>query len=212
MKLQLAYDVASLAKAVAVAAQVHDVIDVFEVGTPVILKEGLAPVRALKEAFPDLCVLADSKIVDGGEGESRDACEAGADIVTVLAYAADQTIAEVVEVAHGYGRQVMADLIGVGDIPRRARELLALDVDLIGVHTAYDVQKLGRTPLKDLAELVEVVAPERTTVAGGVKLETIQDYAALRPGTIIAGSALYSADDIRAAAIAMREEIGRHGR
>ncbi|WOQ18582.1 3-hexulose-6-phosphate synthase [Raineyella sp. W15-4] len=210
MKLQLAYDVSSLPKAVAIAAALHDVIDVFEVGTPLIIKEGTAPIRALKEAFPDLCVLADAKIVDGGEGECRDICEAGADIITVLAYAADETIAEVVRVAHEHGRTVMADLIGVRDIAGRAAQLLALDVDLIGVHTAYDVQKLGRTPLRDLTDLVAAVPAERATVAGGVKLETVKDYAALHPGTIIAGSALYNADDPRAAALAMKQEIERH--
>ena len=41
---------------------------------------------------------------------------AGADIVTVLAMAADETISDVIDTAHNAGRKVMADLIGIVDI------------------------------------------------------------------------------------------------
>ena len=88
MKLQIAVDIADTQRVLEIAKQVHDVIDIFEVGTPVIMKEGMNPVRALKKEYPNLCVLADTKIMDGGKIECQDVCEAGADIVTVLAVTA----------------------------------------------------------------------------------------------------------------------------
>ena len=154
-----------------------------------------------------MCVLADSKIMDGGALECLYLCRAGADIVTVLAVSDNATIKEVVETAHAYGREVLVDLMNVEDIPARSRELIELGADYIAVHTAFDVQKLGRTPLGDLRELVGAIDPSRAVVAGGVKQATIADYAALNPGIIVAGAALYGAPNIRKAVVDMKEAL-----
>ena len=52
MKLQIAVDIADTKEVMQIASEIHDVIDIFEVGTPVIMKEGLSPVKALKEKYP----------------------------------------------------------------------------------------------------------------------------------------------------------------
>lgn len=205
MKLQIAMDVADNSRIMEIARQISDIIDIFEVGTPVIMKEGMVPVKMLKEAYPHMTVLADSKIVDGGAIECKDICESGADIVTVLALSDNATIKEVVKVAHQYGRKVLADLICVTDIPKRSKELAAMDVDYIGVHTGVDMQKEGRTPLSDLRELTKAVDNTRTAVAGGVNLGTLPDYVAEKPEIIIAGSALYNAENVREAVLQMKE-------
>lgn len=207
MKLQIAVDIADTARCVEIADQIHDVIDIFEVGTPVVIREGMAPVRALKEKYPDLCVLADTKIMDGGALEAEDVARAGADIMTVLAVSDNSTVREVIETAHRFGRRVLADLMCIRDIPARSRELVAMGADFVCVHTGTDMQKSGRTPLRDLQELVGAIDPARAAVAGGVKLSTVGCYKALSPGIIIAGSALYHASDIRAAVIEMKEAI-----
>lgn len=209
MRLQIAIDGATGAEALAIADKIHDVIDIVEVGTPMILREGMSTVRALKRKYPALCVLADTKIVDGGDLESADACEAGADIVTVLALSDNETIRLVVEAAHRYGRKVMADLINVRDIPTRSKELMALGLDYICVHTAFDVQKLGKTPLDDLTELVSSVPSEMAAVAGGIKLSTLDAYKRLNPAIVIAGGSLASAPDIRQAVVEMQRALGK---
>ncbi len=207
MKLQIAVDIADTKRVLEIADQVYDIVDIYEVGTPVIMKEGMRPVRALKEKYPDLCVLADTKIMDGGALECEDICKAGADIVTVLALSDNTTILEVVETAHKHKRKVLADLICVKDIAGRSKELINMNVDYIGVHTGVDMQKEGRTPLKDLKELVDAIDPKRTAVAGGVKLTTIEEYTALNPEIIIAGGALYNAENIRKATIEMKGHL-----
>jgi len=207
MRLQIAVDVADTARILEIASDINDVIDIFEVGTPIIMSEGMTPVRELKKNFPDLCVLADTKIVDGGRIEAEDVCKAGADILTVLAVSDNATIEEVVEVAHENDRKVMADLICVRNIEDRAAELLTMGVDYIGVHTGVDMQKSGRTPLGDLERLTKVIDPVLISVAGGIKYDTVNDYVALKPGIIIAGSALYNAADIRNAVIRMKEHF-----
>lgn len=208
MKLQIAVDIADTKRVLEIADQIHDVIDIYEVGTPVIMKEGMVPVRALKERYPELTVLADSKIMDGGAIECTDICENGADIVTVLALADNATIEEVVQVAHNYGRKVMADLICVKNITERSQELIELGVDYVAVHTGVDVQKKeGRTPLKDLQELVKAIDPAKAVVSGGVNMQTIYSYIPEHPGIAVSGTALYNAPDIRAAVLEMKVAI-----
>ena len=103
----------------------------------------------------------------------------------------------------------MADLICVPDIVKRSAELLALGADYIAVHTGVDTQKTGRTPLNDLRELLTVVPCGKTAAAGGINIDNVKDYAALNPGIIIAGGALYNSADIRKAAIDMKNAMGK---
>ncbi|MCR0226510.1 orotidine 5'-phosphate decarboxylase [[Clostridium] innocuum] len=56
MKLQIATDIANTETVFSIADAVHDVIDILEVGTPVITKEGLVPVYHVKLRYPNLCV------------------------------------------------------------------------------------------------------------------------------------------------------------
>ena len=208
MLLQIAVDVADTARCLAIAEEIHDVIDIFEVGTPVLLREGLAPVRALKAKYPHMTVLADSKIMDGGALEATDLCRAGADLLTVLAVSDDATVRDVVRTAHAYGRRVLADLMCVRDLPARARELTALGADYLCVHTGIDMQKSGRTPLKDLTELVRAVGGARSAVAGGIRPDTVRQYAALDPAIVISGGALCGAPELRSAVLAMKAAMG----
>lgn len=92
MELQLALDLVNIPEAKEVVAEVAEFIDIVEIGTPVVINEGLHAVKAIKEAFPHLRVLADLKIMDAGGYEVMKASEAGADIITVLGVSDDSTI------------------------------------------------------------------------------------------------------------------------
>ena len=105
MKLQIALDLVDTNTALKMVEKIQDIIDIVEIGTPMIVKEGMAPVKAMKEKFPQVTVLADVKIADGGAIESGYAVDAGADIVTVLAIASDQTIMGARDAAHKAGRR-----------------------------------------------------------------------------------------------------------
>ena len=203
MKIQLALDLVRTEEALKMTQQAADLVDIVEVGTPMIIREGMAPVRALKARFPHLTVLADTKIMDGGAIESADAFEAGADLVTVLAVADDATIRNVVATAKKYGRQAMADMICVKNVEERARELDEMGLDYVCVHTATDVQKTGRNPLAELETIVSVLKNAKAAVAGGISQKTIG--AAVKTGAqiVVVGSALTSATDLRAAAKAL---------
>lgn len=103
MELQLALDLVDIPQGIALVKEVESYIDIVEIGTPIVINEGLHAVKAMKEAFPNLKVLADLKVMDAGGYEVLKASEAGADIVTILAVAEDATIKGAVEEAKKQG-------------------------------------------------------------------------------------------------------------
>ncbi len=143
MELQLALDLVNIPEAKDVVREVQDHIDIVEIGTPVVINEGLKAVKEIKESFPSLKVLADLKIMDAGAYEVMKASEAGADIITVLGATDDETIKGAVEEAKKQGTKILVDMINVKEIGKRAEEIDALGVDYICVHTGYDLQAVG---------------------------------------------------------------------
>src|SRR5208283_1277986 len=114
--LQVALDFENLSRALAAAREaVEGGADWIEAGTPLIKSEGLHAVRELKKAFPDHPVIADMKIMDTGAFEAEIAAKAGANLVTVLGAADDDTIAEAVRGGELYGVEVVVDLLNVAD-------------------------------------------------------------------------------------------------
>lgn len=71
--------------------------DWLEIGTPLVMAEGVRAVRALRKEYPDHPLVADLKIMDGGYGETTMYAEAGADAVVVMGRAHDATVQRVCE-------------------------------------------------------------------------------------------------------------------
>jgi len=195
MKLQVALDMVNLQSAKEIVKEVENSIDIIEVGTPFVIEEGLRAVKEMKSEFPKLSVFADLKIMDAGQIESKSAFEAGADIVSVLGTSDDATIRSCVDVAKHYNRSVLVDMINVHDLEKRAAEIDSLGVDYICVHTAFDVQNTGKSPLHDLQLVKHVLKHAKAAVAGGVKLETLGQIVAEQPEIIVVGGGITNQDD-----------------
>ena len=208
VKLQLALDCESLAAARAVLEKTADLVDIAEVGTPLVLREGVAAVTALKKEFPRLRVLADFKIMDAGALEAGMAFEAGADIVTVLAAAETVTIRRACEAARKAGREVMADLIAVEDTAPRAVEVAAAGAHYLCCHTAFDLQSSGADPVHELDALRSALPGARVAVAGGITPQRIGLLRRFAPEIVIVGGYVTQAADPRAAALQIRSALG----
>ena len=137
MKLQLALD-GPLEDSLAVLRATREYVDLAEIGTPLVLREGVRAIQRLRAEFPALPLLADFKIMDAGGEEARIAFAAGADIVTVLGVAADETIAVAAAAALDCGGELMVDLMAVPQPLQRVQELMALGCDQFCVHRAHD--------------------------------------------------------------------------
>jgi 3-hexulose-6-phosphate synthase len=187
--LQVAIDVLNIRAALRILDEVYPFVDIVEVGTPLIIEEGLAALEALKARYPEKKYLADLKIMDAGTIEASSGFSRGADIVTVLATADDRTIRAAVEVAKVSGGQIMADMINVSDPAKRAKELEMLRVPIICLHTAFDCPGSVEHTMNQL-RIVRPTVHCQLAVAGGLTLETVQTVASLAVDILVVGSAI----------------------
>ena len=205
MKLQLALDSSNSQEAKRILEKVSDLVDIVEVGTPLLMKEGVKVVMEIKDAHPQLEVLADLKIMDAGDIEARIGFEAGADIVTVLGVAHDVTICRVVDQARALSKQVMIDLIAVDDIQTRINQLDAIAPDYCCVHTAFDLQDHGMDPLGEIQFVQSALKQTQMAVAGGINPDILPDIIGYHPAVVIVGGFITNHPDPRQAALEIRE-------
>lgn len=204
--LQLALDFLAMDEALQMAALVHPHFDWVEIGTPLVLNEGLRALEVFRRRFPDKKYLADLKIMDAGNFEAGAAFRRGADIVTVLAAADDRTIMGVLQAAEKYNGLVMADLINAPNPRRRARELEKLGVNILCLHTAHDAQGGGKDPLREL-KIVRPLVKCRLAVAGGLDSVNAPEAVALGADIVIVGGGITRAPDPKRAASLIHNAI-----
>ncbi|MCA0972155.1 orotidine 5'-phosphate decarboxylase [Halobacillus litoralis] len=193
MNLQVALDRLTEEECDRILASVDPSIDWIEIGTGVIKEYGMDIVRSIRKKYPDKTIVADMKTCDAGAHEARQVFEAGADITTVMAFAADQTIIDMQEVAEGYGGRVMVDLLGVFS-KERVAELVALNVDLVSLHFGKDMQQKAGMDV-GMFSIVRDFPDLDVAVAGGLTLETLPDVLKHQPDTLIVGSGITKSDD-----------------
>ncbi|MDW8517922.1 3-hexulose-6-phosphate synthase [Priestia flexa] len=207
MELQLALDLVNIPEGIELVKKVEKYVDIVEIGTPVVINEGLRAVKEIKEAFPSLNVLADLKIMDAAAYEVMKASEAGADIITILGTAEDMSIKGAVEEAKKQGKRILVDMIAVKDLQTRAKEVDMFGVDYICVHTGYDLQAIGKNSFEDLQTIKQVVKNAKTAVAGGIKLETLPEVIKAQPDLVIVGGGITGQADIEGVAAQMQKMI-----
>ncbi len=209
VKLQLALDVLTLSEALAVARAAGPYMDWIEAGTVLIKSEGIRAVRELKSLFPDKPLLADMKVMDGGRREAMLAFGAGADIITVTAFASDATLQAVLQVATEQKGQVMVDLADVSDLAVRARQTEALGAHYLCVHRSTDA---GRSQDADEAiATVGRVVSIPIAAAGAIGMDNLLQAVGAGASIIVIGGAVSRAPDPAEAARAFRQTLQAEG-
>jgi 3-hexulose-6-phosphate synthase len=176
--VQISLDLTNIDEALETAAMaLRAGVDWLEAGTPLILAEGLHGVRKLREAFPNIPIVADLKTMDGGYLEAEMMAKAGATHVVVMARAHEETIKCVVKAGKDYGIGIMGDNLGCPDMVAGAKLLEDLGCDYVIHHIGYDERRgiaaSGKpmpSPLDQLREVVEAVKIPVQAV-GGLSLE-----------------------------------------
>ena len=149
MLLQVTLDTPKLNQCIELVEQIHEYVDIVEVGNPLVIESGLKLVDDLAQTYPQMQICCDAKIVNSGHYIASRCFEHGATLVTVMGIAADQTIEGAVASAELAGGKIMADLTGIADIAARARELEELGVHYLCGHTGYEDRQLASNPLSD---------------------------------------------------------------
>ena len=176
--VQISLDLTNIEEALETAALARRAgVDWLEAGTPLILAEGLHGVRALREAFPEVPIVADLKTMDGGYLEAEMMAKAGATHVVVMAQAHEETIKCVVQAGKDFGCEVMGDNLNCADMVAGAKQLEDLGCDYVIHHIGYDERRgiaaAGNrmpSPLDELREVVDAVDVPVQAV-GGLSLE-----------------------------------------
>ncbi|MCM4174113.1 D-arabino 3-hexulose 6-phosphate aldehyde lyase [Arenibacter sp. TNZ] len=176
--VQISLDLTNIDEALETAAMaLRAGVDWLEAGTPLILAEGLHGVRKLREAFPNIPIVADLKTMDGGYLEAEMMAKAGATHVVVMARAHAETIKVVVQAGKDYGVKVMGDNLGCPDMVEGAKWLEDLGCDYIIHHIGYDERRgiaaqglKMPSPMDQLREVVNAVKVPVQAV-GGLTLE-----------------------------------------
>jgi 3-hexulose-6-phosphate synthase/6-phospho-3-hexuloisomerase len=180
--VQVSLDLTSVEEALATAAiAVQAGVDWIEVGTPLVLAEGLHAVRALRKEFPGHPLVVDLKTMDGGYLEAQMMAEAGADAVIVMGRAHDATISQVCAAGEDCGLLVMGDDLAAPDRVAEAARLERLGVGMVIHHIGYDHRRMhpgGPTPLTELPAVVAATTVPVQAV-GGLSI----DQAISCPGT-----------------------------
>jgi 3-hexulose-6-phosphate synthase/6-phospho-3-hexuloisomerase len=171
--VQLSLDLTTITEALETAAiGVEAGVDWIEVGTPLVLAEGLHAVRALRSQFPDHPIVVDLKTMDGGYLEAEMMGQAGADAVVVMSRSHEATIERVVAAGEKYGLLVMGDDLGEPDYVESCRRMESLGVGMVIHHVGFDERGkiAGLSPLTELADIVAATTVPVQAV-GGLSIE-----------------------------------------
>ena len=195
--VQLSLDLIDLNEALATAATaLRAGVDWLEVGTPLIIAEGMRGVRELRARYPGVPIVADLKTMDGGWLEAELMAKAGASMVVVMGQAHAETVELVVKAGRDFGAKVMGDNMAMPDAVAGARRLEDLGCDFIIHHIGYDMRTLRRgrgqpapTPLDRLREIVQAVSIPVQAV-GGLSIEQAIDTPAYGAPLVVIGAPL----------------------
>lgn len=176
--VQISLDLTTVSEALETAEMaVRAGVDWLEVGTPLVIAEGMRGVEALRERYPEIPLIVDLKTMDGGWLEVELMARAGATHVVVMGQAHRETIELVVQAGADFGVQVMGDNLGMPDPVGGARMLADAGCDIVVHHVGYDYRTVrtqrGETvesPLDRLRDVVEAVQVPVQAV-GGLTIE-----------------------------------------
>ena len=207
MKLQVAFDLQSSDEILNFLEKNGDLIDIIEIGTPLIIKEGLKSVLKIKKKFPKQTVLADLKIMDAGLLEAQIGFDAGADIVTVLGLASTKTLNGVKQAAVKNEKEVMVDMINHPCPENKWNELKNMEMSLCCLHTANDDSKDGETPLNDLERFYNLHGGKNIAVAGGINPDMIRKINIFHPEIVIVGGYIANSRNQRDALLEIHQAM-----
>jgi 3-hexulose-6-phosphate synthase len=137
--VQIALDFATIEEALAVAKiGIEAGVDWLEIGTPLIVSQGLAPIGQMVRAFQNNPVLADYKTMDSGGKNVHRTKAQGGHIMTVCAGAPDETVKAAIAASKETGVAVVVDTIGVKQQAARAKQCAEWGADMIYLHYGAD--------------------------------------------------------------------------
>lgn len=184
MKFQLALDVRSMEEAKEMLDAAGDYADLIEVGSPLVMAEGMNAVRYVRERYPEKPILADCKIMDASAYMVPKAAESGANIVTVLAVAHDFTLQEHVRVCHELGLKAAVDVIQIptDKLEEKMEELVDFGFDYFFMHAPSEaLRPTEQLQITRIKKMLKYIPHEKLCIAHSLDYEKLEQVLAYQP-------------------------------
>lgn len=205
--LQIALDTTSLEDAFRILGNgLDETVDIIEVGTLLLLGEGLRAVDILRTVYPHKLLVADFKCIAPHFG--TEILKHDPDFVTVLSGAEAQVPKLISEdaLARGQGQQVQIELYNQTPTPQDIHVWQQMGIS----HIIYSRPRSRKGPwsAEDRAE-IEVLCDQsmQVTATGGVSYEDLDVLAGLPIFAIICGRSVRNAPDPAAEAVRIKHRI-----
>ncbi|MEJ2289891.1 MAG: orotidine 5'-phosphate decarboxylase [Deinococcales bacterium] len=210
MLLQLAIDQPD---ALPVVRQVADLVDIVEVGTPLLKRFGLASISGIRELAPNVPVLVDTETVDGGVLEAEMVFHAGATFMTTLACSHMATLDAAAVVAEKYGTYVVFDTLAGGADRLDPAAPYSGRGRIVALHAGFGRREHRHASIAENRVKVASVRARGFGVsfAGGIDPTNLAYHVESGPDVIVVGRAVSTAPDPRGAAEWMRSRLPQPG-
>jgi 3-hexulose-6-phosphate synthase len=193
MKLQVSFDIIDLDHSIAIAGQIAEFVDIFEVGTLPIYKYGVKAIETFHTHFPQKKILADAKIADRGRDATALFVNAGANWITVMAGTGKMVIHDACTAAHSFNANVLLDLLDAPSIGHSAMEAKDLGVDALLFHQPHDEKDTAT--IFEKWEMVKGNSDLPVHISAKIGRSNIHEIIQLKPDVIVVGSAIIMADN-----------------
>lgn len=205
MKLQVAIDRVSFEKAVELVDKFEGIADVIEIGTSLVKDYGLLKLKDITDKVNKSKILGDIKTSDEGEYEFKQGFEQGFDILTVMGSSSFETISRCYEVSEKYSKVMMIDLLECDK--ERINEISNFKNAIYCIHTSIDKERV--IGIGDEIKNFKKTFPKikNIAVAGGVKIDSIEELKKYDIELVIVGSAITSSKNPREVLKSFKEAI-----
>ncbi|MFQ6054448.1 MAG: bifunctional 5,6,7,8-tetrahydromethanopterin hydro-lyase/3-hexulose-6-phosphate synthase [Methanosarcinales archaeon] len=178
---------------------------ILEAGTPLIKRYGVEVINQLREVKQNSFIVADLKILDTGNLEARMVADSSADAVVISGLAPIPTIEKAIKEAKKTGIYSVIDMLNVED-PLKVLKSLKEYPEVVELHRAIDLENREHAwwQIKDIKSLPKKML---VAVAGGIRVNTMQDALKAGADILIVGRAITKAKDVRLVAEQFLEEL-----
>ena len=155
-------------------------VDWLEVGTPLLLFEGVKAIGAFSQAFPGVPILADFKLMDGVRAYVLETGRQGGHLASICGVASNASIRAAIKAGKEAGVRVVVDLYAAPDKVQRAVEVEAMGADIVYVHFGSDAR--AEDPSQDTVGLIPEVRAAVRVPVGASSFDVEGGVAAVKAG------------------------------
>jgi bifunctional enzyme Fae/Hps len=205
--LQVAIDIPDINAVKAILKQIpqsdHLII---EAGTPLIKRYGVEVVQSIREVRPNAFVVADLKTLDTGNLEARMVADATADAIVISGLAPVSTIEKAIKEAKKTGIYAVIDMLNV-EKPLSVLKSLTVKPDVVELHRAIDTEGKAEHAWGDIPAMKKLSERLLVAVAGGIRVDTVEDALKAGADIVVVGRAITKAKDVRSMTEQFIEEL-----